>query len=73
MRVLSLGQKDPLEEEMATYSSILDWRIQWRERPGGLESVGSQKRWTQLSTQHTLEEVLLALLLLIGELFSFYL
>ena len=34
MRVLSLGQKDPLEEEMATYSSILDWRIPWTEEPG---------------------------------------
>ena len=33
MRVLSLGQKDPLEEETATYSSILDWKIQWREKP----------------------------------------
>ena len=70
MRVLSLGQKDPLEEEMATYSSILDWRIQWRERPGGLESVGSQKRWTRLSTQHTLEEVFLALFVLAKSLQS---
>ena len=36
MRVLSLGQQDPLEEGMATYSSILAWRISWREEPGGL-------------------------------------
>ena len=42
MRVWSLGQKDSLEEEMATYSSILDWRIPWAEELGGLQSVGSQ-------------------------------
>ena len=36
MWVLFLEQKDPLEEEMASYSSILDWNIQWKERLGGL-------------------------------------
>ena len=36
MRVRSLGQKDPLEEEMATHSSILAWRILWTEEPGGV-------------------------------------
>ena len=36
MGVRSLGQEDPLEEEMATHSSILAWRIQWTEEPGGL-------------------------------------
>ena len=41
--VLSLGQEDPLEEEMATHSSILAWRIPWMEEPGGLQSVGSQR------------------------------
>ena len=39
----SLGQEDPLEEEMATHSSILAWRIPWREEPGGLQSKGSQR------------------------------
>ena len=39
-RVQSLGQEDPLEEEMATHSSILAWRIPWTEKPGGLQSVG---------------------------------
>ena len=34
--VRSLGQEDPLEEEMATHSSILAWRIPWTEEPGGL-------------------------------------
>ena len=35
-QVRSLGQEDPLEEEMATHSSILAWRIPWTEQPGGL-------------------------------------
>ena len=39
-RVQSLGREDPLEEEMATHSSILAWRIPWTEKPGGLQSVG---------------------------------
>ena len=41
--VQSLGQEDPLEEEMATHSSILAWRIPWREEPGGLQSTGLQR------------------------------
>ena len=41
--VLSLDQKDPLEEGMAPHISILAWRIQWTEEPGGLQSVGSQR------------------------------
>ena len=43
MRVLSLGQEDPLEEEMATYSSILAWKVPWTEEPGELQSKGLQK------------------------------
>ena len=39
MWVQSLGWEDPLEEEMATYSSILAWRIPWTEEPGGLQSM----------------------------------
>ena len=42
-RVRSLGREDPLEEEMATPSSILAWRITWIEEPGGLQSMGSQR------------------------------
>ena len=38
--VRSLGQEDPLEEGMATHSSILAWRIPWTEEPGGLRSMG---------------------------------
>ena len=41
--VQSLGQEDPLEEEMATHSSILAWRIPWKEEPGRLQSTGSQE------------------------------
>ena len=44
--VRSLGQEDPLEKEMATYSSILAWRIQWTEEPGIDEVTKIQ---TQLS------------------------
>ena len=43
MWVRSLGQEDPLEEEMATHSSILAWRIPWTEKRGGPQSMGSQR------------------------------
>ena len=39
----SLGQKDPLEKEMATHCSLLAWKIPWMEEPGRLESMGSQR------------------------------
>ena len=42
-QVHSLGREDPLEKEMATHSNILAWRIPWREEPGGLQSMGSQR------------------------------
>ena len=42
MRVRALGQEDPLEEGMATHSSVLAWRIPCIEEPGGLQSMGSQ-------------------------------
>ena len=42
-QVQGLGWEDPLEEGMATPSSILAWRISWTEEPGGLQSMGSQK------------------------------
>ena len=40
MQVQSLGQKDPLEEGMATHTSILTWRIPWTEEPGGYSPQG---------------------------------
>ena len=48
MQFQSLGQEDPLEEEMATHSSILSWRIPWTEKPGRLQSMGVTKSRTQL-------------------------
>ena len=41
--VQSLGREDPLEKEMATHSSTLAWRIPWTEKPGRLQSMGSQR------------------------------
>ena len=42
-QVQSLGQEDLLEKEMATHSSILAWKIPWTEKPGSLQSMGSQR------------------------------
>ena len=53
MRVRSLGGEDPLEEEMATHSSILAWRSPWTEEPGGLQPRGSQESDTMGCT-HTM-------------------
>ena len=39
----SLGQEDPLEKQMATHSSILAWRISWKDKPGRLQSMGLQR------------------------------
>ena len=43
MKVPSLGREDPLEKGMATHSSMLPWKIPWTEKPGGLQSMGSQR------------------------------
>ena len=51
MWVRSLGGEDPLEEEMATHSSILAWRIPWTEESGGLQSIGIAKSLAPLSNQ----------------------
>ena len=48
-QIRSLGQEDALEQEMATHSSILAWKIPQTEEPGGLQSIGSQRArhdWT---------------------------
>ena len=42
-QVQSLGQEDPLQEEVPTNSSILAWKISWTEEPGGLQSKGLQR------------------------------
>ena len=49
--VLSLGQEDPLEKEMATHSSILACEIPWTEEPGGLQPMGSQRVEDDLVTK----------------------
>ena len=51
-RVQSLGQEDPLEEEMPTHSSILAWEIPWTEKPNGLQSTGWQRVEHVLVTEH---------------------
>ena len=55
-RVQSLVPEDPLEEETATHSSILAWKIPWSEEPGRLQSIGKQSRtklsdWTTTTTK----------------------
>ena len=43
MQIRSWGWEDPLEEGMATHSSILAWRVPWTEEPDGLQPMGSQR------------------------------
>ena len=57
----SLSWEDPLEEEMSTYSSILDWNIPWTEKLGGLLSMGSQRVRHDLVTEHAHTRCLKAL------------
>ena len=47
--VQTLGWEDPLEQGMASHSSILAWRIPWTEEPGGLQSMGFARSWTRMS------------------------
>ena len=53
IQVRSLGWEDPLEEEMATHSSIFAWRIPLTEDPGGLQFIGSQRVGHDWATEHT--------------------
>ena len=55
MWVQFLGWEDPLEDGMATYSSILAWRIPWTEEPSWLQSIGSHRvrhDWSDLARTH---------------------
>ena len=52
-RVQSLGREDPREKKMAAHSSILAQKTPWTEEPDGLQSMGLQKSWTQLSNTTT--------------------
>ena len=51
-RVQSLGREDPLQEEMATHTSILAWEIPWTEEPGRLQSAGLKRFGHDLATEH---------------------
>ena len=51
-QVQSLDREDPLEKETAIHSSILAWEISWTEKPGRLQSMGSQKVGHDLATKH---------------------
>ena len=53
IRVQSLGREDPLEEGMATHSSVLIWRIPWTEEPGGLQSIGRTELDTTEVSEHS--------------------
>ena len=56
MWVCSLGWEDPLEESLATHSSIFAWRIPWMQEPGRLQSTGLQRvghDWSNLAHAHT--------------------
>ena len=64
MWVPSLGGEDPLEEGMATHSSILAWRIPRTEEPGRLQSMGSQRVRCDLTTKQQQQEERLPSLLL---------
>ena len=74
-RIRSLDGGDPLEKEMATHSSILSWEIPWREEPGGLYSMGSQKSWTppgDLTTTTFVEYILVVKMNVCGTLYFYY-
>ena len=52
MWVQSLGWEDPLDESIATHSSILAWKVPWAEELGGLQSMGQQRVRHHLPTEH---------------------
>ena len=52
-QIQSLGQKDPLEKEVATYASILAWEIPWTEEAGRLQSTGHKESDTAEATEHS--------------------
>ena len=57
MWVQSLGRDDPLEKEMAMYSTILAWKTPWTEEPGGLQSIGLQRIEHNLVTEHIAQHI----------------
>ena len=57
MWVLSLGWEDPLQQETATHSSLLAWRILWTDGPGGLQSMGLQTKQDRIEIQATEQQL----------------
>ena len=58
MQFRSLGWEDPKEEEMAAYSSILDWEVPWTEEPGGLQFIGLQRVGHSWACIHMLKNLM---------------
>ena len=72
--VPSLGQEDPLEEEMATHSNILAWKIPWTEELGGLQSMGSQRVGHNWVTEHmTFVQPLFGVFILLSKALNIFL
>ena len=66
MQVQSMGQESPLEEEMATHSSILAWKIPWTKEPGGLQSLGLQRDGYDWATEHKAHHLVAELMMSAG-------
>ena len=62
-RVQSLGQEDPLENEIATHSSILAWEILWTEEPGGLQSTGSHRVGHNRAMKQQLQRIIIIMMM----------
>ena len=62
-----MGQEDPLEKEMATYSSILAWKIPWTEEPGSLQSMGSQRVRHDWAIEHILTKYYAAMKIILND------
>ena len=70
MRVQYMGQENPLEEEMATHSSIPAWRVPWTEEPGELQPMGLQSQTTEHNSKQLGKAACAALCLLSGSVVS---
>ena len=61
MQFRSLGQEDPLEEGMATHSSVVAWEIPWTEEPGRPQTIGSQRVGHDLATEQQHKTLLMSI------------
>ncbi|MFS9605134.1 hypothetical protein, partial [Klebsiella pneumoniae] len=69
MPVQSLGQEDPLEEDMATHPNVLTWEIPWTEEPGGatVHGVAESDTTEQLNTHRQIDFIIIVLIFLFDE------